>query len=146
MHAVVHIACTPHHRYFIQQLHRPSRYTQTHIQQFIQLVPHTIGISSSNCIDHLDIHRHIYSSSCSLYPTPSRYPHIYTYIVVPITCTPHHRYFIQQLHRQREQNIYFRVEFKEFLGMSFFSPFQPEREFKVYKSCKCSQIICNRVH
>ena len=25
--------------------------------------------------------------------------------------------------------------------MNYFSPFQPEREFKVYKSCKCSQII-----
>ena len=23
--------------------------------------------------------------------------------------------------------------------MNFFSPFQPKREFKVYKSCKCSQ-------
>ena len=23
---------------------------------------------------------------------------------------------------------------------------RPEREFKVYKSCKCSQIICSRVH
>ena len=35
------------------------------------------------------------------------------------------------------------------LGMNFFSPFQPEREFKVqimFKSCKCSQIICSRVH
>jgi len=32
------------------------------------------------------------------------------------------------------------------LGMNFFSPFQPEREFKVYKSCKSSQIICSRVH
>ena len=30
--------------------------------------------------------------------------------------------------------------------MNFFCPFQPEREFKVYKSCKCSQIICSRVH
>ncbi len=32
------------------------------------------------------------------------------------------------------------------LGMNFFSPFKPEREFKVYKSCKCLQIICSRVH
>ena len=32
------------------------------------------------------------------------------------------------------------------LGMNFVSPIQPEREFKVYKSCKCSQIICSRVH
>ena len=41
---------------------------------------------------------------------------------------------------------YIREEFKESLGMNFVSPFQPEREFKVYKSCKCSQIICSRVH
>ena len=40
-----------------------------------------------------------------------------------------------------ENRIYTRGEFRESLGMIFFSPFQPEREFKVYKSCKCSQII-----
>ena len=34
-----------------------------------------------------------------------------------------------------ENRIYIREEFKESLGMIFFSPFQPEREFKVYKSC-----------
>ena len=45
-----------------------------------------------------------------------------------------------------ENRIYIREEFKESLGMIFFTPFQPEREFKVYKSCKCSQIICSRVH
>ncbi len=45
-----------------------------------------------------------------------------------------------------ENRIYIRGEFKESLGMNFFSPFQTEREFKVYKSCKCSQIICSRVH
>ena len=28
----------------------------------------------------------------------------------------------------------------------FCQSFQPEREFKVYKSCKGSQIICSRVH
>ena len=45
-------------------------------------------------------------------------------------------------YRQREKNIeYIRVEFKQSLGMKFVSPFQPEREFKVYNSCKCSQII-----
>ena len=44
------------------------------------------------------------------------------------------------------ENRIYREELKEFLGMIFFSPFQPEREFKVYKSCKCSQIICSRVH
>ena len=27
----------------------------------------------------------------------------------------------------------------------FFSPFQPEREFKVYKSCKCLQILIQYV-
>ena len=41
-----------------------------------------------------------------------------------------------------ENRIYIRGELKESLGMNFFSPFQAEREFKVYKSCKCSQIIC----
>ena len=46
----------------------------------------------------------------------------------------------------KENRIYIRGEFTESLGMNFFSPFQPEREFKVYKSCKCSQIICSRVH
>ena len=45
-----------------------------------------------------------------------------------------------------ENRIYIREEFRESLGMNFFSPFQPEREFKVYTSCKCSQIICSRVH
>ena len=47
-----------------------------------------------------------------------------------------------------ENRIYIRGEIKESLGMSFFSPFKPEREFefKVYNSCKCSQIICSRVH
>ena len=44
-----------------------------------------------------------------------------------------------------ENRIYIRGEFKESLGMNFFNPFQPEREFKVYKSCKCSQIICSKV-
>ena len=44
------------------------------------------------------------------------------------------------------ENRIYREELKESLGMNFFSPFQPEREFKVYKSCKCSKIICSRVH
>ena len=44
------------------------------------------------------------------------------------------------------ENRIYREELKESLGMNFLSPFQPEREFKVYKSCKCSQIICSRVH
>ena len=47
--------------------------------------------------------------------------------------------------RQREYRIYIRMEFKKTLGMNLFSLFQSEREFKVYKSCKCSQIICSRV-
>ena len=46
----------------------------------------------------------------------------------------------------KENRIYIRGEFRQSLGMNFFSPFQPEREFKVYKSCKFSQIICSRVH
>ena len=45
----------------------------------------------------------------------------------------------------KENRIYIRVEFRESLRMNFVSPFQPQREFKVYKSCKCSQIICSRV-
>ena len=44
------------------------------------------------------------------------------------------------------ENRIYREELKESLGMNFVSPFQPERESKVYKSCKCSQIICSRVH
>ena len=44
-----------------------------------------------------------------------------------------------------EKRIY-REELKESLGMDFFSPLQPDRELKVYKSRKCSQIICSRVH
>ena len=40
-----------------------------------------------------------------------------------------------------ENRKYIRGEFEESLGMNFFSPFQSERKFKVYKSCKCSQII-----
>ena len=35
------------------------------------------------------------------------------------------------------ENRIYREELNESLGMNFFSPFQPEREFKVYKSCKC---------
>ena len=46
----------------------------------------------------------------------------------------------------KENRMYIKGEFKESLGMNFFSPFQPEREFKVYISCKCSQIICSREH
>ena len=34
-----------------------------------------------------------------------------------------------------ENRIYIREEFKESLGMNVFSPFQPERELKVCKSC-----------
>ena len=46
----------------------------------------------------------------------------------------------------KENRIYTRGEFRESLGMNFFSPFQPQKEFKVYKSCKCSQIVCSREH
>ena len=46
----------------------------------------------------------------------------------------------------KENRIYIRGEFRESLGMNFFNPFQPEREFKVYKLCKFSQIICSKVH
>ena len=40
----------------------------------------------------------------------------------------------------KENRIYIRVEFRQSLGMNFVSPFQSEREFKVYKSCTYSQI------
>ena len=43
----------------------------------------------------------------------------------------------------KENRIYIRGDFGESLGMNFLSLFQPEREFKVYKSCKCSQIVCS---
>ncbi len=48
--------------------------------------------------------------------------------------------------KRKEKRLYIRMEFSQSLGMNFVSPFQPEREFKVNKSCKCSQIICSRVH
>ena len=44
------------------------------------------------------------------------------------------------------ENRIYREELKESLGMNFVSPFQSEREFKAYKSCKCLRIICSRVH
>ena len=31
----------------------------------------------------------------------------------------------------KENRIYIRVEFRQSFGMNFFSPFQPERDFKV---------------
>ena len=46
----------------------------------------------------------------------------------------------------KENRICIRMEFRQSLGMNFVSPFQPEREFKVYNACKCSQIICSKVH
>ena len=53
---------------------------------------------------------------------------------------------INTSHKYIENRIIYREELKASLGMNFFSPFQSEREFKVYKSCKYSQIICSRVH
>ena len=51
------------------------------------------------------------------------------------------------LSKSKENNsIYIRVEFRKSLGRNFISPFQTERELKVCNSCKCSQIICSRVH
>ena len=44
------------------------------------------------------------------------------------------------------ENRIYREELIESLGINFVSPFQPEREFKVCKLCKCSHIICSRVH
>ena len=37
-----------------------------------------------------------------------------------------------------------RIEY--ILEWNFVSLFQPASEFNVYKSCKCSQIICSRIH
>ena len=54
--------------------------------------------------------------------------------------------YILEWNLDKENRIYIKVEFRQSLGMNFVSPFQPEREFKVYKSCKCLQIICSRVH
>ena len=48
--------------------------------------------------------------------------------------------------RVKENRIYIRVEFRQSLSMNCVIPFQPEREFKVYKSCKCSEMIYSRVH
>ena len=57
--------------------------------------------------------------------------------------------FCETLHRfyifPKENRIYIRGEYRQSLGMHFFSPFQLERKFKVFKSCKCSQIICSSV-
>ena len=41
----------------------------------------------------------------------------------------------------KENRIYIRVEFRQSLGMHFVSPFQPERELKVYSSCKLYALI-----
>ena len=60
--------------------------------------------------------------------------------------TPLNFKFRDDIYAVHIENKIYREELKESLGMNFFSPFQPEREFKVYKSCKCSQIICSRVH
>ena len=53
--------------------------------------------------------------------------------------------YLKILKAEDIENRIYREKLKESLDMNFFSPFQPEREFKVYKSCKCSQIICSRV-
>ena len=60
--------------------------------------------------------------------------------------TPLNFKFRDDIHAVHIENRIYREELKESLGMKFFIPFQPEREFKVSKSCKCSQIICSRVH
>ena len=46
-------------------------------------------------------------------------------------------------HRTENMN---RNEFKQSLGMNFVSPFQPDKEFEVYNSWKCSQIIHHASH
>ena len=60
--------------------------------------------------------------------------------------TPEKCFFSLSKGIDKENRMYIRGEFRESLGMNFFSPFQPEREFKVYKSRKCLQIICSRVY
>ena len=57
-------------------------------------------------------------------------------------------YYCQDLFTHKEskriENILeWNLENPSVFGMNFVSPFQPEREFKLYKSCKCSQIICS---
>ena len=54
------------------------------------------------------------------------------------------RLFLKILYAKRIEYI-LEGNLKNLDGMIFFSPFQPEREFKVYKSCKCSQILYSRV-
>ena len=44
--------------------------------------------------------------------------------------------FSSLLDVNNEKRIYIRMEFRQSIGMNFVSPFQPKKEFKVYKSCK----------
>ena len=76
---------------------------------------------------------------------PSPLPQLQTFVYLHVTLLPVIPLQSALSCTVIENRIYIRGEFKESLGMNFFSPFQPEMEFKVYKSCKCSQIICSRV-
>ena len=54
------------------------------------------------------------------------------FLVIFQTCDAVYNWFISLLPPiVKENRIYISVEFKESLGMNFFSPFQSEREFKV---------------
>ena len=64
-----------------------------------------------------------------------------------VQCNPNYiRLYLLRLSSKSIESRIYREELKESLGMNFFSPFQSKREFKVYKSYKCSQIICSGVH
>ena len=45
----------------------------------------------------------------------------------------------------KENRLYIEWNLSNPLCMNFVGPFQPEREFKVYNSCKCSQVIRSTV-
>ena len=45
----------------------------------------------------------------------------------------------------KENRLYIEWNLSNPLSMNFVSPFQPEKEFKVYNSCKCSQVIRSTV-
>ena len=93
---------------------------------------------------------YIYTPQTYTY-TPQTYiytqqAYIYTQLTYKFTPTNIHHNHTYAQDIQKENRIFIRGEFRQSLGINLFSPFQPEREFKVYKSCKCSQIIWSRVH
>ena len=95
-------------------------------------------ITQNTAILYYTVHSHLVLLSLQLFCTTQLTAILY-YTV--------HSYFVLRGHFiTKENRIYIRVEFSQSLGVNFVCPFQPEREFKVYKSCKFSQIICSWVH